>query len=161
MKLREALTRLCELEMSLVVDMDDLPQWKPLAAFPFWPPGGNSTPQPPFVFHTFRLRSKKDILNGQRMLEYEIGIQVLVAPSSVDADMQSEVALGVHEAFMDALSARLMLGDGQTYIHNLRSENGATLARLEWPPESGAGYVGLDYTLDLYLHETQLAGAGE
>jgi hypothetical protein len=168
-KLRAALAELCALEMGIQVDFEDeeLPSFQILRnnqgqgnAWPFWPPGGNTTLEVPCSFHTFRLRSKKDILNGQRLLEYEVGIQVAISGSWSDAHLQSERALGVHEAFMDALSARLMLGDGQTYTSNLRSENGATLARLVWPPESDVGYVGLDYTIDLYLHEAQLAGPG-
>lgn len=161
MKLREALTALCEIEEDITVDYSDpdLPDFATLKAWPFWPPSGGMLETPCF-FHTFRLRSKRDVLNGQRLLGYEIGIQVAIAPSSVDADMQSERAVGVHEAIMDALSAKLMLGDGGTYTHNLRSDNGATLARLVWPPESDNGYVGLDYTLDLYLHETQTVGTG-
>lgn len=162
MKLREALNKLCLLEKSIHVDFDDnLPSFELLTTWPFWPPGGNTTLEVPCSFHTFRLRSKTDGINGQRTLEYEVGIQIAISKSDVDADIQGERALGVHEAFMDALSARLMLGDGQTYLNNLRSENGATLVRLEWPPESGFGYVGLDYTLDLHLYETQLAGAGD
>ena len=160
-KLREALARLCELEMAIEVTFDDLPSWHLVSAWPFWPPGGNTTLEVPCSFHTFRLVEKRDILNGQRLLQYAIGVQIAVAAAAVDSHLQSERAVAVHEAFMDALSARLMLGDGSSYTHNLRSENGATLARLEWPPESGIGYVGLDYTLDLYLHEAQTAGPGE
>jgi len=158
MKLREALDRLCTLEKDIQVDFDQWPSFQMLEAWPFFPPSG--TLETPCSFHTFRLRSKQDRLNGQRLLQYEIGIQIAVAPSDTDAHLQSERALGVHEAFMDALSAKIMLGDGQTYTHNLRSENGATLARLEYPPESGQGFVGLDYTLDLYLHESQVVGPG-
>lgn len=157
MKLQEALVRLCALEEEIQVEFDEWPSLKLLKAWPFWPDG---TFEAPSSFHTFRLRSKTDGINGLRTLAYEVGIQIAIAQAGVDTGEQSERGLGMHEALMDALSARIMLGDGASYLHNLRSENGATLARLEWPPESGIGYVGLDYTIDLHLQEIQVAGPG-
>lgn len=161
MKLPEALDKMCELEMSVHVDFEeDFPSFDLLKAWPFWAPGGNATFEVPCSFHTYRMRSSA-LTFGSRYRVYEVGIQVAVAPSAVDAHLQSARAALVDEAFQDAFAARVMLGDGNSYVQNLRSENGATLARLEWPPESGNGYVGLDYTIDLYLYDQPLIGPGE
>lgn len=169
MNVREALEKLCDFEMDIHVDFDEdqLPSFQIERssegrgnAWPFFPPGGNTTLEVPAIFHTYRLRSTK-LAFGSRFREYEIGIQIFVAESGVDAYLQQLRAHGVDEAFQNAFAARVMLGDGETYVQNLRSENGVTLARLQWPPESDRGYVGLDYTVDLHLHDAPVIGPGE
>lgn len=158
MNLREALAKICEIEMGVEFDLEGLGTFKPVRAWPFWPQNNaQDVFETPCFFHTWRLVSKVNRLNAFRELNYEIGIQLAIAPSSTDPALQSELAVAVHEALMNYFDANMMLEASNALIQNLRSE-APTLTRLEWPPDSGLGYVGLDYHMDLKIHDQPLVG---
>lgn len=159
MNLTQALAKMCEIEMKLDLDLGEFGTFKPVRAWPFWPLTSPSDElETPCFFHTFRLESKVNRINAYRELNYVIGIQLLIAPSQVDQQARSYQAVAVHEALMDYFDENMKLDDGNALIQNLRTENGPTLTPMEWPPNGGLPYVGLDYAMDLKLHDQPVVG---
>lgn len=158
MNLTQALLKICEIEMKVDLDLGEFGAFKPVRAWPFWPlTSPTDELETPCFFHTFRLASKVNRMNAFRELNYAIGIQLLISPSQVDTEMRSYQAVAVHEALMNYFDANMTLDDGSALIQNLRTENGPTLTPMEWPP-GGIPYVGLDYVMDLVLHDQPTVG---
>lgn len=157
MNIGEALKRLCVIEMNVHVEVEGFDPWELLESYTHWLPGGNSTVNCPVAFHPgYRLVST-ELKFGQRWRVYTVNQRILVAESASDADMKSELADAVHEAFADAFAANLMLGDGASLTRNLRTEDDSTVGRMEIEK----GYVALSHAIDLILYDQPPIGVGE
>lgn len=152
MKLREVLTKLAAVQAQVAVD-------EPVAArivrvYPYLPPGQDDI-DTPCVINQWRFVSQTPRPNGFRELRYVIRSQVFVAQSGQDFDAYSELATALHDALLEAMASQLTL-DGTVSLSNVRGDEAAFMPVIF--ERNGIGYVGLQYQIDVQIHDTVTVG---
>lgn len=153
-KLHEALSKLCEAEKTISVEVEGK-DFQIVAAYPY-PPHGNTGISTPCFIHTWTFLREDRHPNGWRQRFYTINLQLLAGRSGSDTAFWGQVCAAFDEEGMDTLDRYLMLADLQLFT-NLRGKSADQPALYTW---NDIGYIGLEYELDLVVTEITTVGIG-
>lgn len=154
-KLREAIDRISAIEAEIEVTDPKFPS-KIARVYPYWADADEAV-ELPCVFHSWAFVSEKRLPNAQRQITWAVRSQMLIAPSTAERALNSELATAFAEAYIDAFDKKIQLGGMTGTIQNLRPNDGVWQPGiLSW---GNAPYVGLDFTMDvLTLDVTDIGG---
>lgn len=160
MNIAEVISRLCELERTLTVEIDGLGDFKIENAYE-GPVPNNEAPGIPCFTHKWAPDGELAINgypNGLVLDRWTIHVQALIAEYPTDRDSWAQVASYFFTAWREMLMRNMKLGESGVALDRIRVD-------LEQPTVIGeqgeVQHIGFDCFLDLTINETFLVGTGE
>jgi hypothetical protein len=147
MKLPEILEAFMRVEAGLEVS-----EPAPVAlkrTYPLLPPASAAL-ETPCIMHQYR-RVKGERIVGARISEFDIRVQLLVAPASgPDVDVKSQVAAAFDEEIVAAFDNNVLLDSTTAFQRIVEEQRDWQPAVFEW---NGVGYIGCEYLYRVTSHE--------